>query len=53
MELAGQPMHTPHHIYGIDSSGAQDTDKMIWIAEVVVNTDSVLIEDCFGARDWY
>jgi hypothetical protein len=46
MELAGQPMHPPQHIYGIDFSGAQDAGKKIWIAEGVVKTDSVLIEDC-------
>ena len=51
MELAGQPMHPPQHIYGIDFSGAQDAGKKIWIAEGVVKTDSLLIEDCFRARD--
>ena len=51
MELAGQPMHAPQHIYGIDFSGAQDAGKKIWIAESVVKTDSFLIEDCFRARD--
>ncbi len=30
MELAGQPMHTLHHTYGIDFSGAQDAGKKIW-----------------------
>ena len=44
-------MHPPHHIYGIDFSGAQDAGKKIWIAEGVVKTDSLLIEDCFRARD--
>ncbi|MBW1706314.1 MAG: hypothetical protein JRJ86_14275 [Deltaproteobacteria bacterium] len=29
-------MHPPHHIYGIDFSGAQDACKKIWIAEGVV-----------------
>jgi len=33
MELAGQPMHTLHQIYGIDFSGAQDAGKKIRIAE--------------------
>ena len=51
MELAGQPMHPPQHIYGIDFSGAQDAGKKIWIAKGVVKTDSLLIEDCFRARD--
>jgi len=51
MELAGQPMHPPQHIYGIDFSGAQDAGKKIWIAEGVVKTDLLLIEDCFMARD--
>jgi len=37
MKLAGQPMHPPpHHIYGIDFSGAQDAGKKIWIAEGIV-----------------
>ena len=51
MELAGQPMHPPQHIYGIDFSGAQDAGKKSWISEGVVKTDSLLIEDCFRARD--
>ena len=44
-------MHTTHHIYGIDFSGAQDAGKKIWIAEGVLKGDSLLIEDCFRARD--
>ena len=44
-------MHPPQHIYGIDFSGAQDAGKKIWIAEGVVKTDSLLIEDCFRARE--
>ena len=44
-------MHTTHHIYGIDFSGAQDAGKNIWIAEGVVKTGSLLTEDCFRARD--
>jgi len=44
-------MHSPRHIYGIDFSGAQDAGKKIWIAEGVVKGDSLLIEDCFRARD--
>ena len=51
MELAGQTMHSPQHIYGIDFSGAQDAGKKIWIAEGVVKGGSLLIEDCFRARD--
>ena len=51
MKLAGQPIESPHHIYGINFSGAQDAGKKIWIAERVVKTDSLLIEDCFRARD--
>jgi len=51
MELAGQRMHPPQRIYCIDFSGAQDAGKKIWIAEGVVKTDLLLIEDCFGARD--
>jgi hypothetical protein len=50
MKLAGQSMHT-QHIYGIDFSGAQDAGKKIWIAEGVVKTDLLLIENCFSARD--
>ena len=53
MELAGQTMHPAQHIYGIDFSGAQDAGKKIWIAEGVVKTDSLLIEDCFKARKKY
>lgn len=44
-------MHPPQIIYGIDFSGAQDAGKKIWIAEGVVKGDSLLIEDCFRARD--
>lgn len=51
IELAGQPIESPHHIDGIDFSGAQDASKKIWIAEGVVKGDSLLIEDCFRSRD--
>ena len=51
MELTEQPMELPHYIYGIAFSGAQDAGKKIWIAEGIVKTDSLLIEDCFRARD--
>jgi len=51
MELAGQQMHPPHHIYGIDFSGARDAGRKIWLAEGVVKTHSLLIEDCFRARN--
>ena len=44
-------MHPPHHIYGIDFSGAQDAGNKIWIAEGVVKVDSLFIEDCYRARD--
>ena len=44
-------MHPPQHIYGIDFSGAKDAGKKIWLAEGVVRGDSLLIEDCFRARD--
>ena len=44
-------IYTKHQIDGIDFSGAQDAGKKIWIAEGVVKTDLLLIEDCFGARD--
>jgi hypothetical protein len=36
MELAGQPMHPPQHIYGIDFSGGKDSGKNIWIAKKVL-----------------
>ncbi len=51
MELATQAMHPPHHIYGIDFSGAQDAGRKIRIAEGVVKGDSLFIEDCSRARD--
>jgi hypothetical protein len=51
LESAGHPMHTLHHIYDIDFSRAKDAGKKIWIAEGVVKTDSLLIEECFRARD--
>jgi hypothetical protein len=51
MELAGQPMHPPHHIYGIDFSGAKDAAMKIRIAKSIVKGETLLIEDCFGARD--
>jgi len=51
MELAGQLMCPPHRIYGMDFSSAQDAGRKIWIAEGVVKTDSLLIDDCFRARD--
>jgi len=44
MELAGQQMHSPHHIYGIDFSGDQDAGKKIWIAEGVVKGGALLNE---------
>ena len=51
MELAGQSIHPKHRIYGIDFSGARDAGRKIWLAEGVVKTHSLLIEDCFGARN--
>ncbi len=51
MELAVQRMCSPHHIYGIDFSGAKDAGRKIWITEGVVKGGSLLIEDCFRARD--
>ena len=50
MELAGQPMHPPQHIYGIVFSGAQDAGKKIWVAKGIVHGETLLIEDCFRAR---
>ena len=44
-------MKSPDRIYGVDFSGAKDAGKKIWIAEGVVKGDSLLIEDCFRARD--
>jgi hypothetical protein len=51
MEIAGQPMDLPHHSYSIDFSGANEAGNSVWIAEGLVKTDSLLIEDCFRARD--
>ncbi len=52
-------MQTPHHIYGIDFSEAQDAGRKIWIPEGVVKTDSLLIEACkngfevkWGRENW-
>ena len=39
-------MHTLHHIYGIDFSGAQDAGKKIWVAKGIVEWEARLIEDC-------
>ena len=50
MGLAGKPMQTPHYIYGIDFSGAQDAGKKIWIAKGIIEENTLLIEDCFKAR---
>jgi len=36
MELAGQPMRPPQHIYGVDFSGAQNAGKKIWIAKGII-----------------
>ena len=49
MELAGQPIESPHHIYGIDFSGAQDAGKKIWIAEGVVKGE-ILCENSSKAQ---
>ncbi|MBW2114265.1 MAG: hypothetical protein JRH04_05315, partial [Deltaproteobacteria bacterium] len=35
----------------IDFSGAQDAGKKIWIAEGIIEQESLLIEKCFRARD--
>jgi hypothetical protein len=51
MELDGQPMHPPHHIYGIDFSGAQDAGNKIWIARAIPDGEGFLIQECFKARD--
>ena len=44
-------MKSPDRIYGVDFSGAKDAGKKIWIAKGVVKRNSLLIEDCFRARD--
>ena len=51
MELATQAMNPRHHIYGIDFSGAKDACMKIRIAKGVVKGETLLIEDCFRARD--
>jgi len=49
MELAGQPMHPPHHIYGIDFSGAQDAGKKIWTSKGIVKGE-ILCENSSKAE---
>jgi hypothetical protein len=34
-------MHQPHHINGIDFSGAKDTGKKIWIAKGIVKGEKL------------
>src|SRR5512136_3120761 len=38
-------------IYGIDFSGAKDAGNKIWIAKCVPVGESLLIKECFRARD--
>jgi hypothetical protein len=38
-------------IYGIDFSGAQGAGNKIWIAKGVSDSEKLIIEDCFRARD--
>ncbi len=38
-------------ICGIDFSGAKDAGKRIWIASGTVERDSLLIEECYRAKD--
>ena len=44
-------MNPRHHIYGIDFSGAKDAGNKIWIAKGIIEENTLLIEDCFRARD--
>ena len=46
-----QQVHPPHHIYGIDFSGAQDAGNKIWIAMGIPDGEGLLIQECFKARD--
>ena len=38
-------------IYGIDFSGAQDAGNKIWIAEGFPDGESLLVSECYRARD--
>ena len=38
-------------IYGIDFSGARDAGNKIWIAKGVSDSETLIIEDCYRARD--
>jgi len=38
-------------IYGIDFSGARDAGNKIWITKGVSDSEKLIIEDCFRARD--
>ena len=49
MELAGQPMYPPQHIYGIDFSGAQDAGKKIWTSKGILKGE-ILCENSSKAE---
>lgn len=38
-------------IYGVDFSGARDAGNKIWIARGVPDSDKLIIQECFRARD--
>ena len=38
-------------IYGIDFSGARDAGNKIWIAKGISDGETLIIEDCYSARD--
>ena len=38
-------------IYGIDFSGARDAGNKIWITKGISDGETLIIEDCFRARD--
>jgi hypothetical protein len=40
----------PHHVYGIDFSGAKDAGKKIWIARGVMDGGALRIKDCRQAE---
>ena len=52
MELVGQPMHPPHHIYGIDFSGTKDAGKKIVIAKGIVKGETLLMEIVKTDLEW-
>ena len=45
------PYHRKRTVCGIDFSGAQDAGKKIWIACGSILDDTILISECFPAKD--